>query len=129
MMTCLRGRIPSAGTYKNLSVLQAEFLQDCRESSPSDIGHGFSKAEGLFHCCNIEVFNRNHVVSSDKSYSNLMKKIFPAMLGFRMQPGDFLALFVVIVRIFNHVRTSALLFCNTFLKLPILLNEFYFSSA
>ena len=129
MMTCLRGRIPPADTYKNLSVFQAEFLQDCRESSPSDIGHGFSKAESLFHCRNIEVFNRNHIVSSDKSYSNLMKKIFPAMLGYRMLPGDFLALLVVIVRIFNHVRTSALLFGNALFKLPILFNKFYFSSV
>ena len=129
MMACLRGRIPSAGTYKNLSVLQAQFLQDCRESSPSNIGHGFSKAESLFHCCNIEVFNRNHVVSSDKSYSNLMKKIFPAMLGFRMQSCNFLALFVVIVRILNHMRTSALFFCDAFLKLSILLNKFYFFSV
>lgn len=129
MMTSLRGRIPPADTYKNLSVFQAEFLQDCRESSPSDIGYGFPKAESLFHCCHIEVFNRNHIISSDKPYSNLMQKIFPAMLGFRMQPGDFLALLVVIVRIFNHVRTSALFFGNALLKLPILLNEFYLFSV
>ena len=115
MMACLRGRIPPTDTYKNLSVFQAEFLQDCRESSPSDIGHGFSKAESFLHCCNIEVFNRNHIVSSNQSYSNLMKKIFPAMLGFRMQSGDFLALLVVIIRIFNHVRTSALFFGNALL--------------
>ena len=87
MMTCLRGRIPPAGAYKNLAVLQTEFLQDCRESSPSDIGHGFSKAESLFHCRNIEVFNRNHVVCSDKSYSNLVKKILPAMLGNSIAEG------------------------------------------
>lgn len=36
------------------------------------------------------------------------------MLGFRMQSGDFFALFVVIVRIFNHVRASALLFSSIY---------------
>ena len=93
MAAGLRRWIPSINTDKEFTKFVAQFFKDLCKLAPSDIGNRFSKIQTFLHHCHVQVFNRNQVISSNKPYSNLVQKIVPAMLGFRMQSGDFLTLF------------------------------------